>query len=145
MSHYGVASGGVSVKAGFQFSVGAPAPEETAVLELTAFVSVNGNVEVLGIANATMDVYMGLSVVVPSTLPGDVLLKGRAECSLRVSVAFFSKTVRFDVERSFKGARIPAPSGRSLVSRAEEDPESAVVFSDSMSREAGDRYCGAFA
>lgn len=141
---FGVASGGVSVKAGFQFSVGAPAPEQTAVLELTAFVSVNGNVEVLGIASATMDVYMGLSVVVPSTLPGDVLLKGRAECSLRVSVAFFSKTVRFGVERSFKGARIPAPSGRSLT-RAADEPEGAVIFSDSMSAEAWDSYCGAFA
>ena len=142
---FGVASGGVSVKAGFQFSVGAPAPEQPAVLELTAFVSVNGNVEVLGIANATMDVYMGLSVVVPSTLPGDVLLKGRAECSLRVSVAFFSKTVRFGVERSFKGARIPSPTTRSLASTRADDPDTAVVFSDSMSAEVWDRYCGAFA
>lgn len=145
---FGVASGGVSVKAGFQFSVGPPTPGQPDVLELAAFVSVNGNVEVLGIANATMDVYMGLSVVVPSTLPGDVLLKGRAECSLRVSVAFFSKTVRFGVERSFKGARIPAPSTRSIASRADsraDDPDTAVVFSDSMSAEVWDRYCGAFA
>ncbi|MFM8772538.1 MAG: hypothetical protein ACKOFP_01630, partial [Actinomycetota bacterium] len=105
---FGVASGGVSIKAGFQFTVGAPAPGEPDALALTAFVSVNGNVEVLGIASASMDVYMGLSVIVPANLPGDVMLQGRAECTMRVSVAFFSKSVTFAVERKFKGARLNA-------------------------------------
>jgi hypothetical protein len=149
---FGVASGGVSVKAGFQFSVGPPAPGADDALALTAFVSVNGNVDVLGIASATLDIYIGLSVVVPATLPGDVLLKGRADCSLRVSVAFFSKTVRFGVERSFKGARIPAPSVRSIDGRAgrrsearDGDAEAAVTFRDGMSRAAWIEFCGAFA
>lgn len=141
---FGVASGGVSVKAGFQFSVGPPEPTAPDVLSLTAFVSVNGNVSVLGIANATLNAYLGLSVVLPGTLPGDVILKGRANCSLHVSVALFSKTVEFSIERSFKGARIPAPpSSLRALPRAEE-PQEAVVFRDSMSRDAWSDYCGAF-
>ncbi|MFM8774247.1 MAG: hypothetical protein ACKOFP_10530, partial [Actinomycetota bacterium] len=119
-------------------------PGEPDALALTAFVSVNGNVEVLGIASASMDVYMGLSVIVPANLPGDVMLQGRAECTMRVSVAFFSKSVTFAVERKFKGARLNAP-GRSAVRPRAEDDEQPVVFGDAMSQAAWNEFCGAFA
>ena len=141
---FGVASGGVSIKAGFQFSVGPPEPDAPDALTLTAFASVNGHVDVLGIASASMDIYLGLSVIIPASLPGDVMLQGRAECTMRVSVAFFSKSVTFPVERKFKGARLNAP-GRSAVRPRADDDEAAVVFRDAWSQAEWTQFCGAFA
>lgn len=139
---FGVASGGVSIKGGFQFTVGALEPGLPEGLEITAFVAVNGHVDVLGIASASIDIYIGQSVILPSSLPGDVYLKGRASCTVRVSVAFLSKSVTFEVERTFKGARIPDPTARSV--RA-DDESGRVVFRDATSQSDWDAYCGAFA
>ena len=149
---FGVASGGITVRAGFTFAIGALDPPVGGVdegLALTAFASLNGNVDVLGIASASIDVYIGLSVVVPADLPDYVMLNGEARVSLRVSVAFFSKTVNFEARRSIKATYLEPPAlpdvpdvrGRSARA-AEEVP--VATFADAWSRDAWDEFCGAF-
>jgi len=142
---FGVASGGVTARAGFQFAIGPPEPAVDGVdeaLSLTAFASLNGNIDVLGIASTSIDVYVGLSVIVPTDLPDYAKLHGIATCTLRVSVAFFSESVTFEVERTMKAAYIdPGSLGRRARS-AGEIP--VATFRDAWSSEAWGQYCGAF-
>ncbi len=149
---FGVAGGGVSLRAGFQFQIGALEPPVGGVdegLALTAFASLNGYVDVLGIASASIDVYVGLSVIVPAELPDYVKLHGIATCTLRVSVAFFSKSVTFEVQRSLNATyleppTLPGRSGRrALDARAggEIDP---ATFADAWDEPAWAEFCGAF-
>lgn len=149
---FGVASGGVSLRAGFQFQIGALEPPVGGVdegLALTAFASLNGNVDVLGIASASIDVYVGLSVVVPAALPDYVKLYGIATCTLRVSVAFFSESVTFEVKRSLNATYLEAPNlpgrsgGRALGARASEEIDPA-TFADAWDERAWAEFCGAF-
>jgi hypothetical protein len=142
---FGVASGGVSVRAGFTFAIGpVPEPAGQEGLTLTAFASLNGHVSVLGIASATIDVYIGLSVIVPAALPAHVLLKGVAKVSVRVSVALFSKTVEFDAERTIKGTYLEgAGEARGIGTRSETEVPVA-TFADAWSDRAWAEFCGAF-
>lgn len=144
---FGVASGGVTARAGFQFAIGPPEPAVAGVdeaLSLTAFASLNGNIAVLGIASASIDVYVGLSVIVPTDLPDYARLHGIATCTLRVSVAFFSESVTFEVERTMKAAYIdPASAVRGRRPRsAGEIP--VATFRDAWTADAWSQYCGAF-
>lgn len=147
---FGVASGGVAVRAGFQFAIGPPDPAVNGVddaLKLTAFASLNGHLEVLGIASASIDVYVGLSVIVPSNLPDYAKLHGIATCTLRVSVAFFSESVTFDVERTIKMAYIDPPELPDLprsASRSSRQIEPA-TFADAWTSSSWADFCGAFA
>jgi hypothetical protein len=143
---FGVASGGITVRAGFTFAIGALDPPVGGVdegLALTAFASLNGNVDVLGIASASLDVYIGLSVVVPAELPDYVMLNGEARVSLRVSVAFFSKTVTFGAQRSIKATYLEAPALPGRSARAAEEVPVA-TFADAWSPDAWNEFCGAF-
>lgn len=149
---FGVASGGITVRAGFTFAVGPlPRPVEGVDegLALTAFASLNGNVDVLGIASASIDVYIGLSVVVPSELPDYVMLNGEARVSVRVSVAFFSKTVNFSARRSIKATYLEPPDLPDLpdvpgISARRSDEIPVATFADAWSERAWTEFCGAF-
>lgn len=139
----GVASGGVSVKVGLQYFLAA----DPVKCDLTAFIRINGRVSVLGIASASVEIYVGLAVTVPPRAP-NVILTGEARCSVRIKVAFFSKRVSFTVKRSVTGSSWP-PGGRSADSRsltsvAPRAAEEPVTFADAMSRANWDAYCGAF-
>ncbi len=147
---FGVASGGITVRAGFTFAIGPLDPPVEGVdegLALTAFASLNGNVDVLGIASASIDVYIGLSVIVPADLPDYVMLNGEARVSVRVSVAFFSETVNFSARRSIKATYLELPDvpdvPRIAARSSEEIP--VATFADAWSNRAWAEFCGAFA
>jgi len=141
---FGVASGGVIARAGFQFAIGADEG-----LALTAFASLDGHLDVLGIASASMDVYVGLTATIPSDLPDYARLRGVASCTLRVSVAFFSESVTFQVERSFKMAYIDPPGARSISPRSISSRSAAEIppatFDDAWSERSWADFCEAFA
>lgn len=141
---FGVASGGVIARAGFQFAIGADEG-----LALTAFASLDGHLDVLGIASASMHVYVGLTATIPSDLPDYARLRGVASCTLRVSVAFFSESVTFQVERSFKMAYIDPPGARSISARSVSSRSGAEIppatFDDAWSERSWADFCGAFA
>lgn len=142
---FGVASGGVSVRAGFTFAIGpVPEPAGQEGLTLTAFASLNGHVSVLGIASATIDVYIGLSVIVPVELPSHVLLKGVASVSVRVSVALFSKTVNFSAERTIKGTYLEGSGEARAIGARSEARVPVATFTDAWSERAWAEFCGAF-
>ena len=139
----GVASGGVSVKVGLQYFLAA----DPVKCDLTAFIRINGRGSVLGIASASVEIYVGLAVTVPPRAP-NVILTGEARCSVRIKVAFFSKRVSFTVKRSVTGSSWP-PGSRSAAqgSLAPLGPRAAdapVTFADAVSRAHWDAYCGAF-
>lgn len=149
---FGVAGGGVSVRAGFQFQIGALEPPIEGVdegLVLTAFASLNGYIDVLGIASASLDVYIGLSVVVPAALPDYVKLYGIATCTMRVSLAFYTESVTFEVKRSINATYLEPPtlrrrSGRrALDARASGEIDPA-TFADAWDERAWAEFCGAF-
>lgn len=148
---FGVASGGVSLRAGFQFQIGAldpPVGDVDEGLALTAFASLNGHVDVLGIASASIDVYVGLSVLVPAELPDYVKLHGIATCTLRVSLAFFSESVTFEVKRTINATYLDPPSltgaARPAVGARSAEEIDPATFADSWSQRAWAEFCGAF-
>ncbi|MAU12525.1 MAG: hypothetical protein CL607_22070 [Anaerolineaceae bacterium] len=93
----GVASGGVSVMAGFYFML-ANSPYR---IELTAYLRINGNLSVLGLINISVEFYMELSY--KEFAGGKSKLTGRATVTVKVEVLFFSASVKLTVERKFSG------------------------------------------
>jgi len=94
----GVASGSVSVMGGVYFGWFLDA------VKLTGFVRIRGEVSVLDLISASIELYMALEY---RTEPGDFSngkVVGRAYLEIEVSIAFFSKTVRIEVERKLAGA-----------------------------------------
>lgn len=144
---FGVASGSASVKIGLQFTFGAPSAGEDEVLALTAFARADGRLSVLGIATVSVNVYIGLTVEIPASLPGYVKLKGQATCTVHVSVAFFSKSVSFTAERSINGTFLDgnSPPLGGASARNDQGPAAPVTFADTMPEEAWAEFCEAFA
>ncbi|MFZ4511104.1 MAG: hypothetical protein ACOYNJ_09105 [Candidatus Nanopelagicales bacterium] len=149
----GVASGSVSVQLGMQFALGAPEAGDDERCTLTAFVRIQGRVDVLGIVTVGIEVYIGLGIDLPLPIPDDpddllqITAHGEAECSVRIKLAFWSKRVRFTVRRSFKGSDLPGSSFvvGVLSSRAGEPPVTPITFADAVTREDWAEFCGAFA
>lgn len=121
----GVASGGVFVMAGFYFKLatvaGAPDTEQT---ELTGYFRCGGSVEVLCIISISVEFYLALTYKNQGT---QTVLRGVARLTVTVEIAFFSKDVTLEVERTFAGSA--------------GDP----TFGDLMGSADWDRYCNAFA
>ena len=92
----GVASGSVSVVAGITFSV--VDDGSGSVVTLQGFVRLNGRLEILGIITISVEFLLSLTYVSP---PG--VAKGRAKVTVTVEVAFFSKDVSMEVEKTFGG------------------------------------------
>jgi hypothetical protein len=94
----GVASGSISIMGGVYFGWFDPS------IELTGFIRFRGEVSVLDLISASIELYMALEY---RTASGDFTkgkVVGRAYLEIEVSVAFFSKTVRVEVERKLAGA-----------------------------------------
>ncbi|MFI5305786.1 MAG: hypothetical protein ACHQ53_00460 [Polyangiales bacterium] len=89
---FGVASGAVSVMAGFYFKM------ESDDATLTGYFRIHGEVEVLGLIGVSITLYMELSYEFSSHK-----LVGRATLEVEVSIAFFSISVSISVERKFGG------------------------------------------
>jgi hypothetical protein len=89
----GVASGGVSIMIGIYVRV----IRETNSSDITGYVRMNGALEVLGLLAISVEFYLGLSYL-------DKKVRGEATLTVTVEIAFFSKSVRLHVERSFGGS-----------------------------------------
>jgi hypothetical protein len=88
-----VASGSVSCMAGIYFRL------ESSNGSLTGYLRIRGEVDVLGLISAAIEMYMGLTYEFGS---GKVL--GQATISVEVEVLMFSETVKISAERRFAGS-----------------------------------------
>ncbi|WP_225860763.1 hypothetical protein [Streptomyces triticiradicis] len=93
----GVASGGVSVMAGIRFSL------SDAEASLTGYLRCNGFLSVLGIVTVSVEFYLQLTYDKRKDIHQSVIT-GRGTLTVSVRIAFFSKSVKLSLERSFSGA-----------------------------------------
>ena len=115
----GVASGGVTIMAGFYFKTG---PGFT----LTGYFRAVGSMEVLGIISVSVEFYLGLTFESKGTgTVHDGKLWGEARLTLKISIAFFSISVGVSMQKEFAGS----------------DP----TFRQLMAFDDWKDYCGAFA
>jgi hypothetical protein len=117
----GVASGSVSVMGGVYFGWFQPQ------IKLTGFVRIRGEVSVLDLISASIELYMGLEYRTDSGDFSKGKVVGRAYLEIEVSIAFFSKKVHIEVERKLAGAA--------------GDPS----FQDTTTQTDWNTYCAAFA
>ncbi|HEY0603432.1 MAG TPA: hypothetical protein VGD58_10995, partial [Herpetosiphonaceae bacterium] len=95
----GVASGGVYVMAGIYFKLAENPATGKDEAELSGYLRAGGALKVLGLICVSVEFYMGLTY-----LPAKGKVHGQASLKVKVSIAFFSKTVTLKVERSFGGS-----------------------------------------
>ncbi|MCL2045215.1 MAG: glycoside hydrolase [Oscillospiraceae bacterium] len=91
--NFGVASGSVYAMAGIYFRM------EKGDASLTGYFRVGGKVSVLGLITASIELYLDLTYEFST---GKCV--GKAQLSIKVSIAFFSKTVTIKCERKFAGS-----------------------------------------
>ena len=121
---FGVASGSVEVMAGIYFRL------QTGKSELTGYFRLRGEVDVLGLISASLELYLELSYEIDTKTA-----RGRAELTIEVEVLMFSTSVTMECEKKFQGS--------------DQDP----TFAEVMGPAAGaavdtspwDDYCAAFA
>ncbi|MDQ1397776.1 MAG: hypothetical protein QOG64_3035, partial [Acidimicrobiaceae bacterium] len=89
----GVASGSVSIMAGIYFKM------ENDACSLTGYFRLRGEVEVLGLISASIELYLGLTYEFSSGK-----MTGTATISVEVEVLCFSTTAHISVEKKFAGA-----------------------------------------
>lgn len=95
----GVASGGVYVMAGIYFKLAENPVTHKDEAELSGYLRCGGALKVLGLICVSVEFYMGLTY-----LPAKGKVHGQASLKVKVSIAFFSKSVTLKVERSFGGS-----------------------------------------
>lgn len=88
-----VAKGAVSAMGGLYFRV------EAGEAVLTGYLRIAGILSVLGLISVSVEFLLALTYETELNL-----VRGKAEMAVKVSVLFFSKTVRITLERSFAGA-----------------------------------------
>ncbi len=118
---FGVASGSIEVMAGIYFRI------EKGNSQLTGYFRLRGEVDVLGLISASIELYLELTYEIDTNTA-----IGRAVLTIEVEVLFFSASVEIECEKKFKGS--------------EQDPTFAQVMGPVGG---GDRpwddYCTAFA
>ncbi len=106
---FGVASGSVEVMAGIYFRL------ESGNSQLTGYFRLRGEVDVLGLISACIELYLELTYEIDT---GKAV--GRAVLTVEVEVLFFSASVQIECEKKFKGSNQdptfaqvmgPAPGG----------------------------------
>ncbi|MFN2587212.1 MAG: hypothetical protein ABR613_03695 [Actinomycetota bacterium] len=117
---FGVASGGVYVMAGIYFKI------QDGAVELTGYLRMGGNVEVLGIVSVSIELMMSLTY---EEATGKCV--GRATLSIEIEIAFFSTTVEISCERKFAGSNGDPTFAQLMAPEDDYDPWS--------------EYCEAFA
>ncbi|MFF6995431.1 hypothetical protein ACFY93_10785 [Streptomyces sp. NPDC008313] len=93
----GVASGGVSVMAGIRFEFDGPADS----VSLSGYLRCNGFLCVLGIITVSVEFYLELTY---EKHGHESVVRGKGTLTVSVRIAFFSKSVSLELERSFSGA-----------------------------------------
>ena len=92
----GVASGGVSVMAGIYFRIETSGGGDSA--QLTGYFRMRGEVDVLGLVSACIELYLDLTY---ETSSGKAV--GHATLTIEISIAFFSTSVSISCEKKFAG------------------------------------------
>lgn len=88
----GVASGSLSVMAGIYFRI-----EGDGGVELAGYFRARGEVDVLGLISASIELYLELRY-------RDGVVSGRATITITIEIAFFSESVEISCEKTFAGA-----------------------------------------
>ena len=91
--NFGVASGGVHIMAGIYFRM------ENNIASLTGYFRLGGQVSVLGLISASIELYLELLYV-----PDTGKCKGSATLTIEISVFLFSASVKITCERTFAGS-----------------------------------------
>ncbi|MFD7768935.1 hypothetical protein [Streptomyces sp. NPDC059787] len=91
----GVASGGVTVMAGVRFEV------RDKLVKVGGYLRCNGFLSVLGIVTVSVEFYLELTY---EKHDNESVIRGRGTLTVSVKIAFFSKSVSLELERSFSGA-----------------------------------------
>ncbi|MFI9719901.1 hypothetical protein ACIHFE_09635 [Streptomyces sp. NPDC052396] len=137
--NFGVASGSLSVMAGIYFRL----ETQTGESRLTGYFRARGEVDVLGIVSASVELCLDLTYELSS---GTVF--GRARISISVHIGFWSQSVTLECEKRFAGSG-PAPAA--LPADAVRPPtfaEMMTPYPDPVTgerRNPVDEYCTAFA
>ncbi len=119
----GVASGGVSIMAGIRFMLAKVDGKDD--VKLTGYLRCNGFLTVLGIVTVSVEFYLELTY---EKRGKQSMVRGRGTLTVSVRIAFFSKSVSLELERTFAGAPV--------------DPTFAQCFSKGHD---WPKYCAAFA
>jgi hypothetical protein len=140
----GVASGSVKVMAGIMFKMSRGSNGASDSLELAGYFDLSGRLEVLGIITVSAEFKLTLSYVEEG---GVSYTKGRAELTITVKVAFFSKDVSMSVEKKFGSGSPPTARPVAAGQAAWNFPggTSGVRFADLMAIDSYRSYAGAFA
>ncbi|MDP9099286.1 MAG: hypothetical protein M3N48_09895 [Verrucomicrobiota bacterium] len=93
----GVAAGALSIMGGVYYQ------KSGAGFELSAYVRANGSLSVLGIITVSVEFYIALSYSSKGLEHGGKLW-GEATLSVKIKIAFFSKSVSIHLEREFAGS-----------------------------------------
>jgi hypothetical protein len=101
--NFGVASGSLSVMAGIYFRLELGSGES----RLTGYFRARGEVDVLGIVSASIEIYLDLTYEFASKT-----VYGRAKISISIHIGFWSQSVTIECEKRFVG------SGNSLAAAA---------------------------
>lgn len=91
--NFGVASGGVHIMAGIYFRM------ENNIASLTGYFRLGGQVSVLGLISASIELYLELLYV-----PDTGKCKGSATLTIEVSIFLYSASVKITCERTFAGS-----------------------------------------
>jgi hypothetical protein len=145
----GVASGGITLAAGFTFSYASSSAMPPGMTSLTAFVQLNGGITVLGILSIGLELDITLTY---ASIGGQSYLTGTATMIVDVPVFMFSIPVPITVKKQFAGGSNADPSIRSAERPAlqahaapPETPSPYPAFGDVLNRTTWARYCSAFA
>lgn len=110
---FGVASGSITVMGGVYFKLEAMKDDTGKTydsVQLTAYIRLTGELDVLGVVTVTIEFYLELSFV--SGGPGQAgRLFGRGTLTIEVDVTLYSDTVEITVERTFAGSAPVADDG----------------------------------
>lgn len=130
----GVASGSVSVMGGVYLAIGSGGGE------LTGFVRINGELDIIELISMNIEFYLGLTYEF-----GDVKeVWGEASVTVEIDVLMFSGSVKLGpVRKRFAGGGGSAPNG--LTARAISAAGGSPTFKDLMSQPDWQGYCGLFA
>ena len=93
----GVAAGALSIMGGVYYQ------KSGAGFELSAYIRANGSLSVLGIITVSVEFYIALSYSSKGLEHGGKLW-GEATLSVKIKIAFFSKSVSIHLEREFAGS-----------------------------------------
>ncbi|MGW2403278.1 hypothetical protein ACWCXK_01895 [Streptomyces sp. NPDC001739] len=114
----GVASGGVSIMAGIRFML---AKNE---VKLSGYLRCNGFLTVLGIVTVSVEFYLELTYEKKGK---QSMVRGRGTLTVSVRIAFFSKSVSLELERTFAGAPVD-PTFAQCFSKEQDWPEYCAAF-----------------